>query len=346
MGSPLSPARPPEAAAKQAVSPVLPDSATKNRHLRLPAAGSGRFSADRGAAADFTLAAMPAQATSAPLPPSATDAASGAGAGLARRLRWPAPALLGWLAAWLLTAGLRGLGASPWLALATGMVAAAALALAWPGLSGWRRLILGSGFPVAMLGSGLAQGVPAWAWLLPLGLLLVAYPLKAWRDAPLFPTPPQALQGLARLVPLGDRGAGARVLDAGCGLGQGLQALHAEYPRARLAGTEWSWPLALATRWRCRFATVRRGDLWADDWSQLDLVYLFQRPESMPRAWAKACAEMAPGTWLVSLDFAVPGVAPARVLRRPGAQPVWVYRIENKPYRGASSGSMRPPGRR
>ncbi|MDT7836561.1 class I SAM-dependent methyltransferase [Aquabacterium sp. OR-4] len=285
---------------------------------------------------------MPAHATFSP--PLATPA--GAPPHGLQRLRWPAPALLSWLSAWLLTAGLRGLGASPWLSLATGMVCAGALAMAWPGLSTWRRMILGAGFPVAMLGSGLAQGVPAWAWLLPLGLLMLAYPLKAWRDAPLFPTPPDALHGLARLVPLPAGGEGAAMLDAGCGLGQGLQALHGEFPQAALRGTEWSWPLALAARWRCGFAQVRRGDLWADDWSGLRLVYLFQRPESMARAWAKACAEMAPGSWLVSLDFPVPGVAPAGVLRRDAAQPVWVYRIENRRPVAASSGSMPPPRRR
>lgn len=330
------------------ISEFLPVSDGETPASADPEAGTARFSAERPARAPTTLGVMSAQTLS---PPStaAREATAPAGraapaGGLVRRLRWPAPALLAWLACWLLVVALRdAAGASPWLALATGIVAAAVLALAWPGLSGWRRLILGSGFPVAMLGSGLAQGVPAWIWLLPLALLLVAYPLKAWRDAPLFPTPPQALQGLARQLPLPPDAA---VLDAGCGLGQGLEALRAEYPEAQLAGTEWSWPLALAARWRCRFATVRRGDLWADDWSRYRLVYLFQRPESMARAWHKACAEMAPGSWLVSLDFAVPGVSPARVLRRPGAQPVWAYRIENKPPRDASSGSTRPPGRR
>lgn len=340
------------------ISEFLPvsDGKTRRGAVHTPqTAGTARFSADRRGKTPSTLGAMSAQAVphahaagaaaaadrARAMP--AAAAATPSTASLVRRLRWPAPALLAWMACWLLTAALRGGGASPWLALATGMVASAALALAWPGLSGWRRLILGSGFPVAMLGSGLAQGVPAWIWLLPLALLLVAYPLKAWRDAPLFPTPPQALQGLARQLPLP---AGAAVLDAGCGLGQGLEALHAEYPQARLAGTEWSWPLALAARWRCRFASVRRGDLWADDWSACQLVYLFQRPESMARAWHKACAEMAPGSWLVSLDFAVPDLPPTRVLRRPGAQPVWLYRIADTGARPASSGSIRPPGRR
>ena len=72
---------------------------------------------------------------------------------------------------------------------------------------------------------------------------------------------------LAQGVPLP---TGAAVLDAGCGLGAGLAELHREYPRARLEGIEWSWPLWLAGALRCRFAHVRRGDLWSADWSRFD----------------------------------------------------------------------------
>ena len=35
-----------------------------------------------------------------------------------------------------------------------------------------------------------------------LALLLAVYPLNAWRDAPLFPTPAGALQGLETIAPL------------------------------------------------------------------------------------------------------------------------------------------------
>lgn len=256
-----------------------------------------------------------------------------------RRLAWPwpLPALLVWAGCWLplLAAGpqLPALAAQwHWplaslVAVAVGLAAAAGglAALAWPGLSAWRRGLVGLGFPVSALASGWAAGLPGWAWLLPLGLLLLAYPMKAWRDAPLFPTPAQALDGLAQAVPLP---AGASVLDAGCGLGHGLAALHRQYPQARLQGVEWSWPLAWATRLRCRFARVQQGDLWRGRWQRHALVYVFQRPESMARVWAKACAEMAPGSWLVSLDFAVPDQPPHLCLQPPGArQAVWVYRI-------------------
>lgn len=235
-------------------------------------------------------------------------------------LPWPLPAVLVWAAAWLLFAGLRGSVAplaALGLACAVG-VAGSLLAQGW-----WRRGLIALGFPLsAALGGAVA--LPAWGWLLPLALLLLVYPLNAWRDAPLFPTPPGALRGLQDAAPLP---AGAAVLDAGCGLGDGLKALRAAYPQARLHGLEWSGPLALLCRLRCPWARVRRGDLWAADWGGYDLVYVFQRPESMARVAAKARAEMAPGRWLVSLAFAVPGVCPSARLDSFAGHAVWIYQL-------------------
>ena len=190
-------------------------------------------------------------------------------------------------------------------------------------LSGWRRALMGVGFPASALAGGAATGLPAWAWLCPLAVLLLAYPVHAWRDAPLFPTPEGALRGLAQQVQL--KSPQPRLLDAGCGLGQGLAALRKEFAQARLEGIEWSRPLAWAAAWHCRFAQVRRADMWAVSWHEQDLVYLFQRPESMARAWAKASREMRPGAWLASLEFAVPGVEPTAVLRARADKPVWLY---------------------
>lgn len=240
-------------------------------------------------------------------------------------LIWPLPALLTWALAWALFAGLRaaGLGLAAAFALA---LAAAALA-AWTGRTPWQRLFMLAGFPLSLLLSGAAGGLPAWGWLLPLALLLALYPLGTWGDAPLFPTPAHALDGLAAQAPLPD---GAVIADAGCGLGAGLVALHRQYPRARLQGWEWSWPLAVLCRLRCRalggMAQVQRADIWARDWSTCDLVYLFQRPESMARAVDKAAAELRPGAWLVSLEFEAPGLRPHARLETVPGKPVWIYR--------------------
>ena len=188
---------------------------------------------------------------------------------------------------------------------------------------------MAGGFPLSLALSGTAAAeLPGWAWLLPLALLVAIYPIKAWRDAPFFPTPRGALKGLARLAPLR---TDARVLEAGCGLGDGLRELHAEFPQARIDGIEWSWPLRLACQWRCGFARVRRGDIWQADWSPFQMVYLFQRPESMPRAVDKAARELAHGSWLASLEFEALQLEPDAVHRCKDGRCVWLYQQPFKP---------------
>lgn len=239
----------------------------------------------------------------------------------ATRWPWPLPALLAWCAAWILCLGLRALLAPPAWALVLPVLASIAMARAQ---AGWRRrAIVAAGFPLSALATGFAGSLPPWAWLVALAMLLWLYPLRAWSDAPWFPTARDSLEGLERmLLP-----PPARVLDAGCGLGHGLAALRRVWPDARIEGVEWSRPLAWCTMLRCRWARVRRGDMWARSWADQDVVYLFQRPETMARAWAKAEAEMRAGGWLVSLEFEVPGVPPAAHLHGAGRRDVFAYRV-------------------
>ena len=234
---------------------------------------------------------------------------------------WPLPAVLVWGAAWALFIGLPRSGISPELAL--GAASALGIAASLAGDTWWRRLMIGLGFPLSLLLTHAAT-LPGWAWLLPLLALLLIYPINAWRDAPLFPTPRNALNELATLAPIAQS---AIVLDAGCGLGDGLKALRGAYPNAQLAGIEWSWPLRALCALRCPWARVRQGDIWAADWSVYDMVYLFQRPESMPRAVAKARAELKAGAYLVSLEFEAQALQPLAVLRAAPGKPVWVYRV-------------------
>ncbi len=249
------------------------------------------------------------------------------------RLPWPLPALAVWALAWLVFSAVSVLDAPAWLRLLAG--SAVGLGASLCARSRLRAVVLAAGFPLSLLASGAAAALPAWAWLLPLALLWGLYPRRAWRDAPLFPTPAGALDTLAQQLPLPP---GACVLDAGCGLGHGLRALRRAYPQARLEGVEWSWPLALIARIACPEARVHRGDLWARSWADFDLVYLFQRPESMPRALAKARAEMKPGSWLASLEFEAAGVPPQGAHRCPDGRPLWLYRLPPRASSGAGAG--------
>ena len=242
---------------------------------------------------------------------------------------WPLPAFAAWAACWIVFALVRELGAPAAPAFVAAGAVGASLALL--GATPWRRVFIGCGFPLSFAASGAAGSIPAWAWLLPLALLAFVYPWRTWRDAPLFPTPRDALVGLAQRVPL-ERGS--RVLDGGCGLGAGLIELRRAYPDAVIEGVEWSRPLAALCALRCRFAHVRRGDLWAADWSPYALVYLFQRPESMARAAAKAGRELRDGAWLASLEFEIATLVPQHVLDAAAGRRVWLYRA---PFRHATA---------
>jgi hypothetical protein len=238
-------------------------------------------------------------------------------------LYWPAPALVTWAMAWAVFRVALGLGWSAGVAVGLGCALGVVLSL-W-GPTWWRRILIAGGFPLSLMLTlpSLSLGVvPPWVWLVPLGLLLLVYPVNAWRDAPLFPTPQLALQDLPVHAPLQ---AGATLLDAGCGLGHGLQALHRAYPQATLHGLEWSWPLRGWCALRCPWARVRQGDIWQADWSVYDMVYLFQRPESMARALHKAQTELRSGAWLVSLEFEAKRYQPSAQYRAPGGKMVWLY---------------------
>lgn len=247
---------------------------------------------------------------------------------MALRVRWPLPAVLAWFACWLVFLASQRLGWSTSSALVAATLAGLLLSLAtsrW-----WRQAIVAAGFPLAMVVSGAAV-VPLWVWPLLVLVVLLFYPIKAWRDAPLFPTPRGALRDLPTQLPLP---AQAAVLDAGCGLGHGLRALRGAYPEAQCTGIEWSWPLrAWAGLW-CPWARVRRGDIWQEPWQPYALVYLFQRPESMPRAVSKSQADMRPGSWLVSMEFEARELHPDGELLLADGRVVWLYRL---PFRSRSA---------
>ena len=137
--------------------------------------------------------------------------------GTASLFRWPLPALLVWTMAWLFHAFLLRNSVMPELALLLPFLAGlGAGAVAWRlNYSKARLLALVLGFPVSLWLSGAATLTP-WVWLLTLALGLLIYPVHVWRDAPVFPTPVQALRELPVHAPLPSN---ARILDAGCGAG-------------------------------------------------------------------------------------------------------------------------------
>lgn len=207
---------------------------------------------------------------------------------------------------------------------------AAALAAAWGSDRWWWPLHLA--FAPALVFALRAQ-LPAWAYLLPLCLLLLVYGSSFRSQVPLFLSNRATVRRLGEWLPAG---RSWRVLDAGSGTGTFVAALAQLRPDCQLTGLEQALLPALLGRWRTRGlpnASVRRGDLWQASFAEADILYAFLSPVPMPRLWQKCRDEMPAGAWLVSNSFPVPGLTPEAVLqvadRR--ATQLFCYRVPGAP---------------
>lgn len=181
-------------------------------------------------------------------------------------------------------------------------------------------------FPAA-LGLGLTFGsLPAWPFGLAFVLLYLFYSNTARERVPLYLTNGVTAAALADLA----RERGVRhAIDLGSGFGDVVRALSGKERRA--TGVETAPMAFLVSKALSRLTgrgTILRQDLWATDLSEADLVYAFLSPEPMPRLFAKAKAEMKPGSLLVSNSFAVPDVPPDAVWELPDRRRTQLFLYE------------------
>ncbi|MCB1958226.1 MAG: class I SAM-dependent methyltransferase [Rhodocyclaceae bacterium] len=216
-------------------------------------------------------------------------------------------------------------GNGPWPpALAQGGLAAMA---AWLMRSDTWWLPIHALFVPALLAASLLALAPHW-YLAAFVLLALVYWSTFRTRVPLFLSNRQTVAAVSRLLEARAEGA---LLDIGSGTGSLLRPLARTHPGWRLVGIE-SAPLPhWLSRWLARGQPnirLARGDFFAADWGDFDVIYAFLSPVPMARVWAKACREMKPGALVVSNAFPIPEVAPGEVIevgdRR--ATRLYVYR--------------------
>ncbi|HEY1026324.1 MAG TPA: class I SAM-dependent methyltransferase [Pseudomonas sp.] len=193
------------------------------------------------------------------------------------------------------------------VALMQGVLAAG---IGWRlGLSRW-WLWINLAFLPALLLAQRAE-LPAWLFLLGFVLLLLVNWNSLREQVPLYLSGRKAQQRLRQC--LSEREPPLRFVDLGCGTAGTLLQLAGQFPRAQFVGVETA-PLLFVLAWlRCLLqenCAIRYRSLWRVDLADFDVVYCFLSPVPMPRLWAKAQAEMRPGSWLISNTFEIPG-APA-----------------------------------
>jgi hypothetical protein len=156
---------------------------------------------------------------------------------------------------------------------------------------------------------GLTQQVIPVSWFGGLALVLMLVFSNVWKErVPLYLSngiTHRALRQLASEYQV------QTAIDLGSGLGGVVRALAVGGVDA--LGVEFSPVLALISNALCRWAgrgRVVQGDMWQQDLSRYDLVYVFLSPVPMAAIWQKAKAEMRSGCVLVSNSFEVPDVEP------------------------------------
>lgn len=184
-------------------------------------------------------------------------------------------------------------------------------------------------FAPALLGA-LAMQLPSWIYLALFVLLALVYWGTVQGDVPLFLSPPEVAQALARLA---ERERAGMFADLGAGVGSVVLPLSRQRPLLAIDAWERApLPWAVAA-WRCRRApnvAVRRASFWESRLARYDLVFAFLSPAVMPALGEKVDREMCPGAWFVSSSFALPERLPDEVIEVGDARGtrLYCYRIK------------------
>ena len=207
-----------------------------------------------------------------------------------------------------------GLLSGLWPLLGAQATLAAGAALLLRSARWWLPIHLGF-LPLALLAHGLTRQVglhPGW-YLAGFVLLLLVYWTSFRTQVPLYLSNRATTAAVLRLLPT----TPARVLDIGAGTGSLLRPLAHARADCHFTGIELApapWLLGRLLVARQSNIDWRRGDLFSLPWSDYDVVYAFLSPVPMRAVWAKAKAEMKPGSVLVSNSFVVPEREPEQIV--------------------------------
>lgn len=169
--------------------------------------------------------------------------------------------------------------------------------------------------------------VPAWVYLAAFIVSALVYWNSASEQVPLYLTNRKTWQALSGIV---SDAKATSFVDLGSGMGGVVTYLARTHPGLKARGVETAPLVFLASRMlllasRLPNAQLAYKSIWEEDLSAHDIVYCFLSPVPMPRMFAKAKAEMRPGTLFVSNSFAVPDQQSSAVIDVDDARKTRLY---------------------
>jgi hypothetical protein len=196
----------------------------------------------------------------------------------------------------------------PILAAATGQGGLAAL-LSRRVLAPW-WMIIQFLFPVGAVALNSLQ-LPPMVFLLAFIFFVILFWSTFRTQVPYYPSHGAVWRAVSGLLP---EGRAIRFIDIGSGFGGLVLHLAAQHRDSEFIGIELAPLPWMSSYLRARIGGRRgrfiHGDYHALDFAQFDVVFAYLSPAAMPTLWRKACAEMRPGTLLLSYEFPIPGTEP------------------------------------
>lgn len=127
---------------------------------------------------------------------------------------------------------------------------------------------------------------------------------------------------------------GERFVDLGCGTGNVVLVAAREFG-ASARGVELAPPLYVVCRLRSMLGThadtsFRLGNLYREDLSDADVVYLFGTP-LVSRLTKKLESELKPGARVISHSFRIRGLAGELIIPLRGSREAYLYTMPSRP---------------
>jgi len=222
--------------------------------------------------------------------------------------------------------------AMPWLQTSLA-IGGAALFFATVSRQPWWWRVIHAGFMPMVWFTYRLEIDPGW-FLLAVMLLLLVYRGALSGQVPLYLSNKACVGALAEL--LAERGE-CRFLDLGAGIGSTTVPLADQMPDSQFTGYEnapLTWLIGRLLSQGRPNISWRWEDMWQAQLGEYDVVYAFLSPAPMPDLWKKVCAEMQPGSLLVSNSFPVPGVVPDRIIEVDCTPPRPLYCYTRPPSSG------------
>jgi SAM-dependent methyltransferase len=154
--------------------------------------------------------------------------------------------------------------------------------------------------------------------------------VQHWANRHFAPWVPSSMKLLDQALSWIKPSDGQTFIDLGCGDGRAVRLASQNF-RLRATGVDINPLLTLIARiiltLHRQHARIITGDLYQQDLSQIDIVYIYGLPEHIAKRLNKKLdQELRPGAWIISYNFSLPDRQPVHTISDRWRK-IMVYRV-------------------